>query len=265
MPFVTSRDGTRIGYSVAGAGPALVIVDGALCWRASGPSGPLAAELKDRFTVYTYDRRGRGESGDTRPYAVAREVEDLDAIITAAGGTAAVYAISSGVPLALAAGNSLPAGRIAKMVLYEAPIYADPSHQADPTYVPRLTQLLADGNHVGAVKLFLRNVGVPGFGLLMMQIMGILRKLAPVAPTLAYDTALCAPHWTSSPPSTAAWPNVTMPVLNVGGGKSDAWMQNAQSAISRALPNAAHRTLPGQNHMVAAGAIAPLITEFVAS
>ena len=77
MAFVTSKDGTRIGYSVIGAGPAIILVDGALCWRASGPAGPLAAELKDRFTVYTYDRRGRGESGDTKPYAIRREVEDL--------------------------------------------------------------------------------------------------------------------------------------------------------------------------------------------
>lgn len=118
MAFVTSRDGTRIGYSVVGAGPAIILVDGALCWRASGPSGPLAEQLKDRFTVYTYDRRGRGESGDTKPYAIRREVEDLDALIDAAGGSVMIYAISSGVPLALAAADSLGAGRITRMVLY---------------------------------------------------------------------------------------------------------------------------------------------------
>src|SRR3954463_9082091 len=127
MPFVTSRDGTRIGYSVLGAGPAIVLVDGALCWRASGPSGPLAEQLKDQFAVYTYDRRGRGESGDTKPYAVQREVEDLAAVIDAAGGTPAVYAISSGVGLALAAANAgLP---ITKMVLYEMPIFTDNSRK----------------------------------------------------------------------------------------------------------------------------------------
>jgi pimeloyl-ACP methyl ester carboxylesterase len=265
MAFVTSRDGTRIGYSVVGSGPAIVIVDGALCWRASGPSGPLAAELKDRFTVYTYDRRGRGESGDTKPFAIEREVEDLDAIIDAAGGGAAVYAISSGVPLALAAANTLDAGKITRMVLYEAPIYADQTRRLDPTYVPRMNQFIASGNNAGAIKLFMRNVGVPGFGLVMMQLMGIIRKLAPVAPTLAYDTALCAPYWGSTPPPEGSWPNARMPVLNIGGGKSDPWMQNAQVAISKALPNATHRTLPGQNHMVAATAIAPIIKEFVAA
>jgi pimeloyl-ACP methyl ester carboxylesterase len=264
MPFVTSSDGTRIGYSVIGSGPAIVIVDGALCWRASGPSGPLAAELKDRFTVYTYDRRGRGESSDTRPYATGREVEDLAAVIEAAGGRAAVYAISSGGPLALAAADALGPEKITRMVLYEAPIYTDQTHRADPGYVPKLQGLIAQGDNAGAVKLFMRNVGVPGFGLLMMQLMGIMHKLAPVAPTLAYDTALCAPYWTSSVPPAGSWANATMPVLNIGGGKSDAWMQNAQLAISKVLPNATHRTLPGQNHMVAATAIAPLVKEFAA-
>jgi len=263
MPFVTSKDGTRIGYSVVGAGPAIVLVDGALCWRASGPSGPLAEQLKDRFTVYTYDRRGRGESGDTQPYAIEREVEDLDAVIDAAGGTVAVYAISSGVPLALAAADSRDAGKISKMVLYEAPIYTDASRRVDPTYVQKMQELIASGNNAGAVKLFMRNVGVPGFGLLMMQLMGIIGKLAPVAPTLAYDTALCSPLWTSTPPSRGTWANARMPVLDIGGGKSEAWMQNAQLAISRALPNATYKTLPGQNHMVAATAIAPMIKDFV--
>ena len=263
MPFVTSTDGTRIGYSAVGSGPALILIDGALCWRASGPSGPLAEQLKDRFTVYTYDRRGRGESGDTRPYAVDREVEDLAALIDAAGGSAAVYAISSGVGLALAAANAgLP---ISKMVLYEFPIVTDSSRQIDPAYAKVMDQLLASGDNVGAVKHFMRNVGVPGFGMFMMGLMGMFRKLAPVAPTLAYDTKLVTPFWTNRAPASGTWPLVTMPVLDVGGGKSDPWMQSAQLAISRALPNATHKTLPGQNHMVAPAAIAPMIKEFLAA
>ena len=108
MAFVTSNDGTQIGYSVVGSCPPFVLVDGAMCWRAMGPATPLAEALKDSFTVYTYDRRGRGESGDTKPYATQREVEDLAAVITAAGGSVAVYAISSGVGVALEAANSIP-------------------------------------------------------------------------------------------------------------------------------------------------------------
>jgi pimeloyl-ACP methyl ester carboxylesterase len=266
MPFVTSKDGTRIGYSVIGSGPAIVLVDGALCWRASGPSGPLAEQLKDRFTVYTYDRRGRGESGDTKPYAVEREVEDLDAVIDAAGGRAAIYAISSGVGLALAAADVMGPQKITKMVLYEFPILTDDSRHVDPSYAGVMNELIARGDNKGAIKHFMKvGVGVPNFAIFMMRLMGVFRKLAPVGPTLAYDTRLVTPHWTYHAPTRKTWPNVTMPVLDIGGGKSDAWMQNAQVAVSKALPNATHKTLAGQNHMVAATAIAPMIKEFVAA
>ncbi len=266
MPFVTSQDGTRIGYSTIGSGPALVLVDGALCWRSSGPATPLAEELKDHFTVTTYDRRGRGESGDTKPFAVEREVEDLEAVIAATGGPAAVYAISSGVPLALAAANA--GAPITKMVLYEAPFIVDNSRKnvPDANYATRMSQLIAAGDNAGAVKHFMQNgVGIPGFAIFMMQLMGMMRKLAPVGPTLAYDTALVTPFWTGKPIPDATWQHVTVPVLDIGGGKSDAWMQNAQIAISNVLPNATHKTLPGQNHMVAPTAIAPLIKEFIAA
>lgn len=262
MAFVTSRDGTTIGYSVIGAGPAIVLVDGALCWRASGPAGPLAEQLRDRFTVFTYDRRGRGESSDTKPYAVEREVEDLAAVIEAAGGSAAVYAISSGAGLALAAANAgLP---ISKMVLYEFPILTDDSRHVTADYARTMDELIARGDNAGAVKHFMgTGVGVPKFAMFMMGLMGVFRKLAPVGPTLAYDTRLVVPYWTYAPPGRDIWPNVTMPVLDIGGGKSDAWMQNAQVVVSKALPNATHKTLPGQNHMVAPTAIAPMIKEFV--
>lgn len=264
MPFVTSRDGTRIGYTTIGTGPALILVDGAMCWRASGPATPLAEQLKDRFTVYTYDRRGRGESGDTKPYATAREVEDLDAVIAAAGGSALVYAISSGAALALeAAGNG---SAISKMVLYEAPFITERSRPLiDAGYVARMAEFVARGDHAGAIKLFMREgVQIPAFAVFMMQLMGMMKKMAPVAPTLPYDTALTAPFQAGEPLPANRWSKATMPVLCVGGGKSDAWMQNAQKAIAAVLPHAQHRTLDGQNHMVAPTAIAPLIKEFLA-
>jgi len=263
MPFVTSEDGTRIGYTVVGSGPAIVLVDGALCWRASGPSGPLAEELKDRFTVTTYDRRGRGESGDTKPYAIEREVEDLAAVIDAAGGSAAIYAISSGVGLALAAANALGPQKVTKMVLYEFPILTDSSRKVDPSYARVMDELINSGNNAGAVKHFMKvGVGVPGFAIFMMQLMGVMKKLAPVGPTLAYDTRLVTPYWTYGAPPKAPWSNATMPILDVGGGKSDDWMQNAQVAVSKALSNATHKTLPGQNHMVSPKAIGPMIKDF---
>jgi pimeloyl-ACP methyl ester carboxylesterase len=265
MPFVTSKDGTRIGYSVAGSGPAIVLVDGAMCWREMGPATPLAAELKDRFTVYTYDRRGRGESGDTKPYATQREIEDLQAVIEAAGGSVAIYAISSGVILALEAANTIPG--ITGMVLYEAPISTDSTRKPVPAdYVQRMDRLVASGDNAGAVKHFMQNgIAIPWFGIVMMQLFGMFKKMAPVGPTLPYDNAFVTPLWTGKAIPAGRWSNVTMPVLAIGGSKSDTWMQNAQKAIAANLPNARHRTLEGQNHMVSPTAIAPTIKEFFAA
>src|SRR5262245_53932823 len=122
---VTSRDGTTITYNRAGSGPALILVDGALCTREKGPNGPLAQQLADQFTVHWYDRRGRGDSTDTAPYAVEREIEDLAALIADAGGSAHLYGISSGGVLALeAALRGLP---VEKLALYEAPLVVDDS------------------------------------------------------------------------------------------------------------------------------------------
>jgi len=264
MPFVTSKDGTQIGYTKIGSGPAIILVDGALCSRAMGPSTPIAEQLKDSFTVYTYDRRGRGESGDTKPYATARELEDLAALIEAAGGSVALFAISSGVILSLEAANALPG--VTGMVLYEAPIFTDSTRKPVPSdYARHMDQLVATGNNAGAVRYFMdKGIGVPWYVLLMMQVFGIFRKMAPVGPTLPYDTAFVAPLWTYKPIPANRWPNVTMPVLTMGGSKSDTWMQNAQKAIAANLPNAQHKILAGQNHMVAATAIAPAIKEFLA-
>jgi pimeloyl-ACP methyl ester carboxylesterase len=262
--FVTSKDGTKIGYSLIGSGPPIVLVDGAMCWREMGPATPLAEQLKDQFTVYTYDRRGRGESGDTKPYSTQREIEDLEAVIAEAGGSAAIYAISSGVVLALEAANSIKG--ITGLVLYEAPIFTDSSRKPVPAdYVQRMDQLVAAGDGAGAVKHFMQNgINVPWYALLMMQAFGMFKKMAVVGPTLPYDTAFVAPLWTYKPIPANRWSNVTVPVLTIGGSKSDAWMQNAQKAIAANLPNATHKTLDGQNHMVAPTAIAPMIREFFA-
>ena len=226
---------------------------------------PLAEELKDRFTVYTYDRRGRGESGDTKPYSTQREIEDLAAVIEAAGGSVMIYAISSGVALALEAANTIPG--ITSMVLYEAPIFTDTSRKPVPSdYVQRMDQLVASGDNAGAVKHFMQNgIAVPWYAILMMQVFGMFKKMAVVGPTLPYDTAFVAPFWTYKPIPANRWSNVTIPVLTIGGGKSDAWMQNAQKAIAANLPNAEHKTLEGQNHMVSPTAIAPMIREFLAA
>src|SRR5262245_12206626 len=139
---VTSKDGTAIGFSVAGNGPALILVDGAMCYREFGPMKDVAALLAPNFTVYTYDRRGRGESSDTKPYAVAREVEDIEALINHAGGEAHLFGVSSGAVLALEAANRGLA--IKRLVLYEAPLIIDDTRTPIPDgYLAHLNTLLA--------------------------------------------------------------------------------------------------------------------------
>ena len=145
MPTITSADGTTIAYEHSGAGPALVLVDGAMCYRGAGPMRPLAALLQDTFTVYTYDRRGRGESSDTLPHAVAREVEDLQALVAQAGGEACVYAISSGAALSPCRPRQ-PSRESPRLALFEPPFMAEVEGTTRiKDYTERLHELLAAG------------------------------------------------------------------------------------------------------------------------
>jgi pimeloyl-ACP methyl ester carboxylesterase len=264
MPFVTSKDGTTIGYESMGSGPAIVLVDGALCYRGSGPALPLAEELKDHFTVYAYDRRGRGESGDTQPYAVEREVEDLQAVIATAGGSVMLYGISSGGALVLETANK--SAGVTKVFVYEAPFITDDSRQMKPGYAEKMSALIGSGNNAGALKHFMRTgVGIPAFAVFMMQFMPFWKTLKAIAPTLAYDTALTAPLQASRPIPSGIWANLRQPTMVVGGTKSDTWMRNAQKSIAAALANGRHQELEGENHMVKPTAIAPMIKEFFAA
>ena len=264
MPFVTSKDGTRIAYDRAGAGPVVVIVDGALCYRSFGPASQLAAMLADRFTVVTYDRRGRGESGDTPPYAVEREVEDLDALIAANGGRASLFGISSGAALALEAAARLSA--VEKIALYEAPfmVSPDPERNADD-YWRRISDAIR-GDHRGrALSLFFELVGVPRPFIWMMRLMPMFKKLKGVAHTLPYDGALVSENQRGRPLKASAWRTITAPALVMDGGKSPPWMRAGMRALSDALPRATYRTLPGQTHMVKASIQAPILAEFFAT
>ena len=264
MPFVTSADGTRIAYETMGSGPAVILVDGAMCYRGMGPALPLARELQDQFAVTVYDRRGRGESGDTQPYAVDREVEDLQALIDAVGGSAMLYGISSGGALALETANK--SAGVTRVFVYEAPFITDTTRQLKPGYAERMYELVRTGNRSGALRHFMRTgVGVPAFAVFMMQLMPMWKTLKAVAHTLAYDTSFTEPLQRSRPIATGTWANLRQPAMIVGGTRSDTWMRNAQKAIADALPNARHQELAGENHMVKPTAIAPMIREFFAA
>jgi pimeloyl-ACP methyl ester carboxylesterase len=261
MGTVTSSDGTAIAYDRSGEGPPVILVDGALCYRAMGPNAPLAALLAERFTVFTYDRRGRGDSGDTAPYAVEREVDDLAALIDEAGGSACVYGISSGAALALeAAHRGLP---IDRLVAYEAPFIVDDSRAPIPAgYAAELDALLAAGRRGDAVRLFMRQVGLPRILVALMRLMPAWGKLKGVAHTLPYDAATLRGLQAGEPLPADRFSAVTTPTLALVGGKSPAWLHHGMRALAEVLPNAQLRVLEGQTHMVKAKALAPVLVDF---
>jgi len=263
MKTVRSKDGTTIAYDQAGHGPPLVLVDGALNSRAFGLNGPLAAVLADRFTVVTYDRRGRGDSGDTPPYAAQREIEDLEAVIDASRGLAYVYGISSGAGLALEAACALPA-KVAKLALYEPVFVVDDSRPPVPAdAVQQVNELLARGRRGAAVKLFLReDAQVPAVFVALMPLMPAWGKLKALAHTLPYDLTIMDGGQQGRPLPPGRWASLTAPALVIAGGKSPAWLQNAARALARALPGASHQTLPGQTHIVKPKALAPVLADF---
>ncbi len=258
---VHSHDGTIIAYSQVGQGPALILVDGALCYRQFGPSQDLAAKLAPHFTVITYDRRGRGESGDTQPYAVEREVEDLAALVEVVGGTAYVCGQSSGAGLAIEAANQLPG--ITKLALYEAPFVVDETGQPiTPALLASLKEALAQNQRSKAVKLFMKQVGTPGFMLVIMPLFPMWSKLTAVAHTLPYDISAIVAYGAGKPLPTTLGSSIKGPTLVMDGGKSPTWMRHAMQGLAQTLPNANYRTLSGQNHMVKAESLAPVLVEF---
>jgi pimeloyl-ACP methyl ester carboxylesterase len=261
---VTSRDGTTIAYERTGTGPPLILVDGALCHRDFGPSRPLAEQLAGDFTVISYDRRGRGESGDGEAYAVEREVEDLEALIEAAGGSAHVYGISSGAALALEAAQR-DVG-IDMLALYEPPFIVDDGRSPIAgDYPSRLSGYIVAERRGDAVRLFMRQVGMPALMVHAMRLMPAWSKLKRVAHTLPYDAAVMQGTQDGRPLPEGRWPDVTVPTLVVAGGKSDPWMHSGAEALADALPNARLETLEGQNHMVKPKALAPMLAAFFAS
>jgi pimeloyl-ACP methyl ester carboxylesterase len=261
MATTRSADGTLIAFEKQGQGPPLLLVDGALCHRGFGPMKGIAALLKKHFTVYIYDRRGRGESGDTAPWALDREVEDIEALLREAGGPAFVMGLSSGAALSLeAARRGAPIRRLA---LFEAPFVVDSEYSPiGSDYLPALKSLVAGNKRGAAVKHFMRRVGVPRLMLAVMPLMPMWKKLKAVAPTLVYDISIVEPFQQGHPLPADRWVHMTMPTLVIDGGKSPAWMRNGMQALSSVIPGARHETLPGQTHMVKAAVLAPVLSRF---
>jgi pimeloyl-ACP methyl ester carboxylesterase len=258
MKQVISRDGTAIAYERSGKGSALILVDGALCSRAFGPMPKLAPLLARHFTVYTYDRRGRGQSGDTQPYSKEREVEDIAALIQEAGGRAFLLGLSSGGALALeAAASGLP---IQKVAVYEPPFVNDSGRHDGAEHERHLQRLLAAGNRGGAVNYFMRAmVGVPAPVVIIMRLMPwIWHKLEAVAHTLPYDAAVMSEF--KVPRARLA--SIQIPTLAMHGSKTDVRLQKAARAVADAVPGAQHLALAGQTHNVKPAVLTPAVVKF---
>jgi pimeloyl-ACP methyl ester carboxylesterase len=264
MQTVTSADGTRIAYDRTGEGPPVVLVPAVLSSRAFDVSlGALVDLLAAAFSVYSYDRRGRGDSTDTPPYAVEREIEDIAALVDAAGGQACAYGISSGAVLALRAAQALPS--ITKLALYEPPFVVDDSRPPLPAdYVEQLDRAVAEGRRGDAVEILMtKAVGLPAEFLAGMRADPSWAAMEAVAHTISYDGRVMGTTM-SGRPLPADWAAITTPTLVLGGGKSDPWIQRAGDALAAVLPNATRRTLPDQDHNVDPAVLAPLLTEFFA-
>jgi pimeloyl-ACP methyl ester carboxylesterase len=260
MNTVTSSDGTSIAFDRSGEGPPLVLVGGALSDRSA--VGSLTEALAPRFTVFAYDRRGRGDSGDTLPYAVEREVEDLEALVAEAGGSAFVFGHSSGAALALeAAARGLP---VTKLALYEPPFIIDDGHEPLPDdYVERLTELSASGRRGDAVEYFLTSgPGVPPDVVAGMRSEPFWPGMEKIAHTLAYDGAVMGDTMSGRPLPAERWASVTVPTLVMDGDQSPAWARNSVAALADVLPNAERRSLEGQDHGAAPEVLAPVLVDF---
>ncbi|WP_152392994.1 alpha/beta fold hydrolase [Paenibacillus guangzhouensis] len=259
MKKVISKDGTAIAFDKSGNGPAIILVCAAFQTRTM--MSQLASLLSPHFTVLNYDRRGRGDSGDTAPYAVEREIEDIEALINESGGSAFVFGMSSGGVLALDAARKLA---IAKLALYEPPFVVDNTRPPLPNgYLKQLKELTASGRRGDAVEYFLtKAAGVPADFVAPMRSGPFWSAMEDVAHTLVYDGTIMGDTMSGNPLPADRWPSVSIPTLVVGGGTSPEYQQNAVKALVDRLPDANCRILEGQDHNVSPDLLAPVLTDF---
>jgi pimeloyl-ACP methyl ester carboxylesterase len=238
---VRSADGTTIAFERSGEGPPLILVGGALSDRSAAAN--LTAHLAPaHLTVVAFDRRGRGDSSDTPPYAVEREIEDVAALLGSAGGSAGVFGHSSGAVLALRAAEAgLP---ITRLAVYEPPFIVDDARGE-------------------AVEYFMRmGVQVPDDLITQMRAAPMWPAMEALAHTLAYDGEIMGDTMAGSPERLERWGSLEVPVLVIDGGASPAWMRNSARTLSEILPNASYTTLAGQDHGPSASVLGPVLTAF---
>jgi pimeloyl-ACP methyl ester carboxylesterase len=264
MPIATSKDGTEIAFEKVGSGPVVILVNGAMSYRRAFDTTleQLAELLSKDFTVYDYDRRGRGESGNTEPFTKVREIEDIQALIEDAGGEAMLVGFSSGGAVTLET-TAVTLG-VTKAFVYEVPFIVDDSRQPLDDYEGHTTKLVAEGKLDELIEYFITVVaGIPAEfvgGIKQDQVMW--ERMRAIAPTIPHDAAFMSEFMKGKPLPAGYWSKVKVPVLVGDGGASPAWLHNAAEALAEALPNASRETFEGQTHSFDPNMLAPVIIEF---
>ena len=261
MAAITSRDGTIIGYDRKGQGPAIIFVAGATQYRAVDRTTPgMADDLADRFTIINYDRRGRGESTDTAPYAVQREIEDIEALIDMAGGKAGLYGMSSGAVLALEAAAKLP-GKVTGVLMYEPPIDPEQSSASAWQQHAEMVALSEKGDADGMMVKFMSGVGMPPDALEGFRRSPAWPAFASVGLTLEHDYRVMAEATDGDRPP-ARWQDIAVPVLVVNGDASYPFIEPGAAWVAAAVPGARRQVLPGQSHEFDPKVLGPVIAAF---
>jgi pimeloyl-ACP methyl ester carboxylesterase len=263
MPTVISADGTKIAYELSGSGPSIILVDGALCSRTIGPMKSIAKLLSSNFTVIQYDRRGRNESGDTKPYSIDREIEDLAALMKELNEEPFVFGISSGAVLILHA--AIRGLRFKKIALFEPPVHPTDEHSlgaSSPDHTACLTEFIDSNQPDLALKYFLTTmVAIPKLIVGMMRFLPLWKKLKAIAHTLPYDATLTRLGTLTK----SELKSIHTTTLVLWGEKSPPFLREAAAEISENLPRSRGRGLKRQTHNVSAKALVPTLKEYFAS
>jgi len=258
MKTTQSKDGTTLAYDVYGHGPALIYITGASCHRSFKPIVKDARIFATEFTVYNYDRRGRGDSGNTLPYTIEREIEDIEAMIDVAGGTAYLYGHSSGAVLALEAALRL-GSKVQKVFLYDAPYVQDEEKKVEYNQLSEnIHKLLDNGQNAEAMTTFLKGIGMPAVFVLLLPLFPGWKTIKALAPTLAYDIVL-----TQDMPPIERATQISIPMQIAVGEKSPPSMHVVSRQLSKAIPNAKFVQVAGQDHMVHAKTLLPFLADFL--
>jgi pimeloyl-ACP methyl ester carboxylesterase len=240
----------------------VILVAGAFSYRKFPMLPKLADELAEHFTVYNYDRRGRGDSTDTHPYAVEREIEDLQALIEVAGSSADVWGLSSGAALSLRAAAA--GSGIRKLAVYQPPFRVDESKPLPPRdFRAHLNRLVAEDKRSEAVKYMMtKGMGAPGFAVAIMRLLPLWKRLTRLAHTLPYDVEIVGDRIYGRPLTPDEFAEVKVLVLAIAGGKAPEPVRTTARQLADVLPDGEYRVLEGQSHNVSPTALAPVLTEF---